>query len=88
MLNLTREYEDAVQRARRLSASRERTLTGRGNPASLLALDDVVIYLQWLVCHLHSAQTIDNFLRVRMLLIAVPVIKGLWCLILWCSSLD
>ncbi|XP_072222022.1 putative uncharacterized protein C6orf183 [Leuresthes tenuis] len=64
MLNLTREYEDAVQRARRLSASRERTLMGRGNPASLLALDDVVIYLQWLVCHLHSAQTIHNFLRV------------------------
>ncbi|TDG99230.1 hypothetical protein EPR50_G00207510 [Perca flavescens] len=61
---LTSEYEDAVQRARRLSACREKILTGRGNPASLLTQDDVVIYLRWLVCHLHSVQIIHNFLRV------------------------
>ncbi|XP_025756859.1 uncharacterized protein si:ch73-242m19.1 isoform X3 [Oreochromis niloticus] len=61
---MTREYQDAVQRARRLSASREKMLTGRGNPFSLLTQDDVVIYLQWLVCHLHSVQPIHNFLRV------------------------
>ncbi|TKS86998.1 Coiled-coil domain-containing protein 162 [Collichthys lucidus] len=62
--NLTSEYEDAVQRARRLSASRERILSGRGNPANLLAQDDVVIYLRWLVCHLHSVQHVHNFLTV------------------------
>ncbi|XP_019133387.2 uncharacterized protein si:ch73-242m19.1 [Larimichthys crocea] len=62
--NLTSEYEDAVQRARRLSASREKILTGRGNPANLLAQDDVVIYLRWLVCHLHSVQHVHNFLTV------------------------
>lgn len=62
---LTGEYEDAVQRARRLSASREKMLTGRGNPANLLTQDDVLIYLHWLVCHLRSAQTINNFLRVE-----------------------
>ncbi|TKS86985.1 Coiled-coil domain-containing protein 162 [Collichthys lucidus] len=62
--NLTSEYEDAVQRARRLSASRERILSGRGNPANLLAQDDVVIYLRWLVCHLHSVQHVYNFLTV------------------------
>ncbi|XP_070834688.1 putative uncharacterized protein C6orf183 [Chaetodon trifascialis] len=61
---LTSEYEDAVQRARRLSASREKILTGRGSPATLLTQDDVVIYLRWLVCHLHSVQTVHNFLRV------------------------
>ncbi|XP_041828572.1 putative uncharacterized protein C6orf183 [Melanotaenia boesemani] len=64
MLNLRCEYEDAVQRARRLSASREKVLTSRGNPANLLTQDDVVIYLQWLICHLHSVQTIHNFLRI------------------------
>lgn len=64
--HLTSEYEDAVQRARRLSASREKILTGRGNPANLLTQDDVVIYLRWLVCHLHSAQPIHNFLRVKV----------------------
>lgn len=62
---MTREYQDAVQRARRLSASREKMLTGRGNPVSLLTQDDVVIYLQWLVCHLHSVQPIHHFLRVK-----------------------
>uniref|UniRef100_A0AAQ6IJB5 Si:ch73-242m19.1 n=1 Tax=Anabas testudineus TaxID=64144 RepID=A0AAQ6IJB5_ANATE len=61
---LTAEYEDAVQRARRLSASREKILTGRGNTANLLTEGDVVIYLHWLICHLHSVQTIHNFLRV------------------------
>ncbi|XP_037602422.1 putative uncharacterized protein C6orf183 [Sebastes umbrosus] len=61
---LTSEYEDAVQRARRLSASREKVLTGQGSPANMLTQDDVVIYLRWLVCHLHSVQTIHNFLRV------------------------
>ncbi|XP_050934311.1 LOW QUALITY PROTEIN: putative uncharacterized protein C6orf183 [Lates calcarifer] len=61
---LTSEYEDAVQRSRRLSASREKILTGRGNLTNLLTQDDVVIYLRWLVCHLHSVQTIHNFLRV------------------------
>lgn len=62
---MTREYQDAVQRARRLSASREKMLTSRGNPVSLLTQDDVVIYLQWLVCHLHSVQPIHHFLRVK-----------------------
>ncbi|XP_047193536.1 uncharacterized protein si:ch73-242m19.1 isoform X3 [Scophthalmus maximus] len=62
--HLTREYEDAVQRARRLSASREAILSGRGNPAHLLTRDDVLVYLRWLVCHLHSVQTVHNFLRV------------------------
>ncbi|XP_054470262.1 putative uncharacterized protein C6orf183 [Anoplopoma fimbria] len=60
---LTSEYEDAVQRARRLSASREKILTGRGNLNNLLTEDDVAIYLRWLICHLHSVQTIHNFLR-------------------------
>lgn len=63
---LTSEYEDAAQRARRLSASRENILTGRGNPANLLCQDDVVIYLRWLVCHLHSVQTVHNFLKVKV----------------------
>ncbi|XP_051252376.1 uncharacterized protein si:ch73-242m19.1 isoform X2 [Dicentrarchus labrax] len=61
---LTSEYEDAIQRARRLSVCREKILTGRENPANLLTQDDVVIYLRWLVCHLRSVQTVHNFLRV------------------------
>lgn len=61
---LTRQYEDAVLRARRLSAS------GRGDPADLLRQDDLVrqddllVYLRWLVCHLHSVHVVGDFLRV------------------------
>ncbi|XP_034419431.1 uncharacterized protein si:ch73-242m19.1 [Cyclopterus lumpus] len=61
---LTSEYEDAVQRARRLSASREKILAGRGDLADPPTQDDVLIYLRWLVCHLHAVQPIHNFLRV------------------------
>lgn len=61
------EYEDAVQRARRLSVAREKALTGRGNPINAVTQEDVVIYLQWLVCHLHSIKTIHSFLRVSSL---------------------
>ncbi|XP_074547863.1 uncharacterized protein LOC141806315 isoform X3 [Halichoeres trimaculatus] len=64
MMHLTNEYEDAVQRARRLATSREKILTGHGNTAELLTQDDVLIYLRWLICHLHSVQTAHNFLRV------------------------
>lgn len=63
---LMSEYEDAVQRARRLSASREKILSGRGNSANLLTQDDMAIYLRWLVCHLHSVQPVHNFLRVTV----------------------
>ncbi|KAJ8399407.1 hypothetical protein AAFF_G00411190 [Aldrovandia affinis] len=57
------EYEDAIQRARRLAVSRENALTGRGNPINAVTQEDMVIYLQWLVCHLHSIKTIHGFLR-------------------------
>ncbi|KAG9336222.1 hypothetical protein JZ751_002569 [Albula glossodonta] len=60
---LMSEYEDAVQRARRLAVSREKALTSKGNPINAVTEEDVVIYLQWLVCHLHSVKTIHGFLR-------------------------
>lgn len=58
------EHEDSVQRARRLSASREMILTDQADVASLLTQEDVMIYLRWLICHLHSVRPIQNFLRV------------------------
>ncbi|XP_064411305.1 uncharacterized protein CCDC162P [Latimeria chalumnae] len=62
--HIMREYDDAVQRARRLSAARESLLTGKGNPSNLVTQEDLVIYLQWLVCHLHSVRTIHDYLVV------------------------
>ncbi|XP_036448528.1 putative uncharacterized protein C6orf183 [Colossoma macropomum] len=64
MIHLTTEFEDALQRARRLAVSREKALLGTGYPVNVVTQEDVVIYLQWLICHLHSVKTIHNFLHV------------------------
>ncbi|XP_056624604.1 uncharacterized protein si:ch73-242m19.1 isoform X2 [Triplophysa dalaica] len=61
---LNSEFEDCVQRARRLAVSREKILTGAESPISAVTQDDVIIYLQWLICHLHSVKTIHSFLNV------------------------
>ncbi|CAB1331276.1 unnamed protein product [Coregonus sp. 'balchen'] len=39
------------KRARRLAVSREKVLTGRGNPINTVTQEDVTIYLTWLVIH-------------------------------------
>lgn len=61
---LVQEYEDAVQRARRLAVSRERLLTNSVGPNITLCQEDLVIYIQWLVTHLHSLKSIHSFLQV------------------------
>ncbi|KAI7805082.1 putative transmembrane protein FLJ37396, partial [Triplophysa rosa] len=61
---LNSEFEDCVHRARRLAVSREKILTGAESPISAVTQDDVIIYLQWLICHLHSMKTIHSFLNV------------------------
>jgi len=55
-----------VQRARRLAVSREKVLAGVESPVDVLTQEDVTIYLQWLICHLHSIKSIFNFLHVRI----------------------
>ncbi|XP_052476177.1 uncharacterized protein si:ch73-242m19.1 [Carassius gibelio] len=62
--HLTSEFEDSVQRARRLAVSREKVLLGLESPVSVVTQEDVIIYLQWLICHLHSVKSIHNFLHV------------------------
>lgn len=66
MTHLTNEFQDAVQRASRLAVSREKVLSGTGYPVNVVTQDDVVIYLQWLICHLHSLRTIHGFLHVSL----------------------
>ncbi|KAK6489965.1 hypothetical protein HHUSO_G6922 [Huso huso] len=62
--HIMKEYDDTVQRARRLSVARESFLTEKGMPVNAVTQEDLVIYLQWLVCHLQSVKTIHNYLRV------------------------
>ncbi|XP_062896851.1 uncharacterized protein si:ch73-242m19.1 isoform X1 [Mobula hypostoma] len=61
--HIMKEYDDAVQRAQRLSIARECLLTETGNPSRCVTQEDVIIYLQWLVCHFYSVTTIHNYLR-------------------------
>ncbi|CAM2111897.1 unnamed protein product [Caretta caretta] len=61
---IMQEYNDAVQRATRLSAARQNFLTGKKNPVNIVTQEDLVIYMQWLVCHLHSLKAIHSYLRV------------------------
>ncbi|XP_066505111.1 uncharacterized protein si:ch73-242m19.1, partial [Hoplias malabaricus] len=72
MTHLTNEFEDAKQRAHRLAVSRERFLLGADSTISLVLQEDVVIYLQWLICHLHSVKMIHSFLHREEDRISVP----------------
>ncbi|XP_061479532.1 uncharacterized protein LOC133383234 isoform X2 [Rhineura floridana] len=62
--HIMQEYDDAVQRAARLSIARTNFLAGKENPTNLVTQEDLAIYTQWLVCHLHSLKAIHNFLQV------------------------
>ncbi|KAM6272110.1 uncharacterized protein C6orf183 [Spheniscus humboldti] len=62
--HIMEEYNDAVQRAARLSAARESFLTGKKNPVNVVTQEDLMIYTRWLVCHLHSLKGIHRFLQV------------------------
>ncbi|XP_072266301.1 uncharacterized protein [Pyxicephalus adspersus] len=57
------EYFDAVQRAQRLAIAREHLITGQKNSIHLVTLEDLIIYVQWLICHLHSVKPIFTYIR-------------------------
>ncbi|XP_069582750.1 uncharacterized protein [Ranitomeya imitator] len=61
---IMQEYADSVQRAQRLSIARERLLTGQKNSINLVTQDDLMIYMQWIICHLHSVKPIYSYIRI------------------------
>ena len=58
------EYNDALQRADRLSVARENFLMGKKNTPNLVTQEDLTIYTNWLVCHLHSLKIIHRYVQV------------------------
>ncbi|XP_053316274.1 putative uncharacterized protein C6orf183 [Spea bombifrons] len=60
---IMQEYNDSLQRAKRLSIAREHAMTGQKNSINLVTLEDLVIYLQWLICHLHSVKLIHSYVQ-------------------------
>ncbi|XP_054554134.1 putative uncharacterized protein C6orf183 [Talpa occidentalis] len=71
---IMQEYNDALQRAERLSVARENFLMGKNNPPNLVTQEDLTIYTKWLVCHLHSLRTIHHYLQALQYL---PISKVL-----------
>ncbi|KAM5163890.1 uncharacterized protein ACMZJ9_006474 [Mantella aurantiaca] len=61
---IMQEYFDAVQRAQRLAIAKEHVITGQKNSIHLATHEDLTIYLQWLICHLHSVKPIFNYIRI------------------------
>ena len=60
------EYNDAVNRAKRLSLSCDQILTGKAAPVHLLSDEDALIYLRWLVYQLHCIKNTSCFINVSV----------------------
>lgn len=58
------EYNDCVDRAERLSDAKESMLCGGDGGIMSVKLEDILIFLRWLVCHLHSLRMVHQYLRV------------------------
>ncbi|KAJ8047612.1 hypothetical protein HOLleu_06654 [Holothuria leucospilota] len=63
LLAIMDEYSDAVARAQRLSVVHESLLIGRPPAHNAIEKDDLIIYLKWLICHLHSVKKIHSFIK-------------------------
>lgn len=75
---IMQEFNDAVQRAERLSVARENFLMGKSNPPNLVTPEDLTIYTRWLVCHLHSLRPIHHYLQVVGTIECWPRPLGMW----------
>lgn len=58
------EYNDCVDRAQRLSDAKESMLCGGDGGIMSVKLEDMLIFLRWLVCHLHSLRMVHQYLRI------------------------
>ncbi|CAH1785032.1 unnamed protein product [Owenia fusiformis] len=63
LAHIMSEYNDATQRAERLSVAKESVLAGNENAAQAMKLDDMMIYLRWLVCHFNATKRFNQFMK-------------------------
>lgn len=61
---INRDYEDTLARLDRLGLAREYLMAGRDSPVQKVELSDLIIYLQWLMCHLNSLKKFAQYLKV------------------------
>jgi len=63
------EYNDCVSRAQRLSVTRESFLAGDNLSVASVRVDDLFIYLRWLIAHLASVRQFHHYLKVTTMAI-------------------
>jgi len=72
------EYNDCVSRAQRLSVARESFLAGDNLSVTSVRVDDLFIYLRWLVTHLTTVRQFHQYLKV--IASSVNIVLSLaWC---------
>jgi len=72
------EYNDCVSRAQRLSVARESFLAGDSLSVASVRVDDLFIYLRWLVAHLATVRHFHQYLKVTVT--AASVTALIFCL--------
>lgn len=58
------EYNDTLNRARRLSQAVDAVLAEKAPPTKIIRIDDVIIYLRWLVFHQATTKCTAAFMQV------------------------
>ena len=59
------EYQDCIQRANRLAVVRDNYIAGKQESSvSAVTMEDLLIYLRWLVWHHHSSKRFNQYIRV------------------------
>lgn len=57
---------DAFDRAKRLSCAYNAVILGDLNRSlGSVNAEDIIIYLSWIICHLHSIRKINSFMKVH-----------------------
>ncbi|CAL1545735.1 unnamed protein product [Lymnaea stagnalis] len=65
LTQLLNEYNDCIQRSQRLATARETLMLEKPESGvTCVNMEDLLIYLRWLVCHLHSIKKFNQFLKV------------------------
>ncbi|EDV29701.1 uncharacterized protein TRIADDRAFT_52371 [Trichoplax adhaerens] len=59
------EYMDAIGRAKRLSCAHNAAVVGDlSRSLGSVNAEDIIIYLSWIICHLHSIKKINSFMKI------------------------
>jgi len=80
------EYNDCVSRAQRLSVARESFLAGDTLSVASVRVDDLFIYLRWLVTHLTSVRLFHHYLKVAFAAVLLWFVMNMNLMLPYCDA--